>query len=354
MLADAGPPRDGSVPLTWVEFSIAGCDTQTSAGRLGGDAGPDGDGGVPPTCRATAPVSLGFTAIAPGQVDTYLWSFGDGTEDVADVGPRHAFRLPGTYDVTLSVGGPGGTATVTRYGAVDVRPAPLGARCDLDGQCGGGTCVCDGEATCPAGLASGMCAAACDAATPCAVGVCADLAPTNPSPAEDWQRSACLRVCAQDSECPTGLRCRDLKPVAGSGWVRGCFPDSVLGAIGGSCVDASGTTDDAACASGMCIGEGARGLCSEACTAGTCPGGAACASFAGGLGSLCLARCTSASDCADDPWLSCEPAGGPGDKGFTVDETAAASGYCAPKACTGAPGDCGTDGACVAGFCAAT
>jgi hypothetical protein len=101
----------------------------------------------------------------------------------------------------------------------------------------------------------------------------------------------------------------------------------------------------------MCWDQGARGLCSEACTAGSCPASAACASFVdGAVGPRCLARCAAEGDCSDDPWLACRPPGGAGALDFSVDEAAAPLGYCAPKPCLG-PEDCGADGACVGGYC---
>jgi hypothetical protein len=169
--------------------------------------------------------------------------------------------------------------------------------------------------------------------------------------AADWQRALCLPDCEEAGDCPEGLLCRDLRNGLGSGWVRACFVEGLLGALGDSCTDADGNLDHASCASGRCLDEGARGMCSDPCTAGSCPGGAACATFlAGETGSFCLARCESADACTEDPWLACQAPGGVGDKAFTVDETPAPLGYCAPKACTDGD-ECGVDGDCVEGFC---
>jgi hypothetical protein len=184
--------------------------------------------------------------------------------------------------------------------------------------------------------------------------VCADLAPSAPASPEDWQRSLCVEACDEDVDCPVGLACRDVRRGDASGWTRGCFSPALLGDIGASCTDGQGQLDGDQCTSGTCAPLGARGACSETCTAQSCPMGTACATFAdAGLGSLCVAPCDASNTCDTDPWLACTAPGGPAPKGFTVDETAAAAGYCTPKRCTGAA-ECGPDGACISGYCASS
>ncbi len=337
--ADAQTGSDAIAPLGWVDFTITGCPES-----IDGDA----DAGAGPSCAGAVPLALEFTAVAPAPIDVYQWSFGDG-EMSTEPAPAHTYDSPGVYQVDLAVGGPGGTAAVTRPAAVVARAAELGSPCAEDSQCGGElACICDPAAGCGAILASGMCSTSCGGSA-CASGVCADLDPTGGG-ADEWQQSLCLIDCGGAGPCPAGLTCRQLRNGDGGGWVAGCFLDGVLGDIGDACADGAGDPDDSLCASGQCLDEGARGLCSATCTAGSCPEGSACASF--GTGSVCLDRCEAAGECVDDPWLACEQAGGTGTKSFTVDETPAASGYCAPKRCTG-PADCGLDGACVSGYCAA-
>lgn len=346
---DARPNQDGIAPLTWVDFTIAGCSNRASPSSM-----DPLDAGVPEPCVGVAPLTLEFTALSPAPIDVYLWGFGDGGE--ADVAaPKHVYETPGAYDVSLVVGGPGGTANVVREGIVIVEPASLGASCDSDPQCADELgCVCDAETECPPSLAQGLCSRGCAAGNPCAEGECANLAPAEVTDAADWQRALCLPGCEDESACPAGLVCRELRNGVGSGWVHACFVEGLLGAIGAPCVDADGDLDNAACASGRCLAEGARGMCSDPCTSGSCPGSAACATFSGAeLGSYCLARCESIADCSDDPWLACQAPGGDGDKAFTVDETPSALGYCAPRACDGGD-ECGADGDCVEGFCGPT
>ncbi len=339
---DAGIAADAGTPLSWVDFAITGCVTVADA---------------PPRCRATAPAALAFVTLAPAAVDTWLWSFGDGGAAGSDPSPQHVYLLPGLYDVTLTVAGPGGTAQAARPMRVEIVAAEPGATCQLDAQCApAGECICGAGEGCAAPLAGGLCARDCteDAAL-CDDGqVCADLARGDFS--APWRRGLCLDACGEDADCREGRACRTLAE-GGGGWVRGCFAAGLVGDLGDSCQDASGALDGARCASGTCAALGARGVCAAACVTGAdCPAGAACADLgaAGGPGT-CLARCD-AFACDADPWLACEAPGGTGALGFTVDEPAAAGGYCAPRRCSMAA-DCGPGSACTAlgggSFCAA-
>ncbi len=338
-IADASPLPDRIDPLLWVDFSATGCTS----------------GGIDDTpCVGPAPLEVRFTASAPAAIDAYLWSFGDGAPTDGIASPVHRFERPGSYDIALTVGGPGGTASQTRSAWVVVEPATLGATCDLNAQCESGLeCVCRDGTDCAAGLTDGLCSNDCNEVSPCpATGVCANLAPVVPPMTEDWMRTLCLSACEDDSQCRTGFRCRELLSGTDATWVEGCFPDGLLADIGRSCALPDASLDDALCASGLCAAEGARGMCTADCSADPCPSYAACASFTdGAIGSLCVARCSDSFECDEDPWLECTAPGGPGDKGFTVDEAPAASGYCAPKACA-TPSDCGPDGDCVGGYCA--
>ena len=335
--SDGLPPGDGmgridaATPLTFVDFAVGGC-------------AEAGDG-----CAGPSPLALQFTPIAAATVDVYLWSFGDGTFS-SQAAPRHVYTEPGTYTVRLDVEGPGGAIGVTKADLVIVGLAELASPCERDDQCATGLCVCgEGDGSCPPALAGrGFCAADCEAA-PCAAGVCVDLAPSDPASPEDWQRSLCLPDCAA-AACAGDLACRSLRAAGSGDWEKACFVTGVLGDIGASCVDAGGVPDDARCASGSCLAQGARGLCGYDCSTAPCPEEAECASFGGSLGDQCLRPCDASFDCAIDPWLGCEDPGGAGDLGFTVDGAAAPGGYCAPRSCT-MPADCGSEGQCTGGYC---
>lgn len=334
--ADAAVIPDGAAPLAWVDFAASGCTL----------------GGTPelPTCTGSAPLAITFQAISPSPIDEYRWRFGDQgpmQEPVRDRAPTHVFAAPGSYDVSLTASGPGGSSAASKAGFIVVIPADLGAPCTGDDQCDAGECVC-ADADCPPSLTQGMCSARCGG-TPCDDGVCVSLAPGAGASA-DWHDDLCVADCAADpNSCPAGTTCQSLRESSG-GFARGCFGPGILADIGRSCTDAAGAPDPSRCASDQCMGEGARGMCSASCsTSADCPAEAVCATFGGPLGKRCLARCVDFA-CDQDPLLACEAPGITADKGFTVDETPSSAGYCAPKRCT-SPDQCGTDGACVGNYC---
>ena len=353
-LADASGAGDGGSALGWVEMAISGCEAGTveepAGARLGGgDAGP-GDAGAPAQeCVGRAPLELRFTALTEARVDEYDWQLDEDVRSQAP-SPTHIYELPGLYSVSLTVGGPGGTADVAKAGIVRVIPAELGDRCTMSAQCASAECVCGDGAVCPPGLETGLCSTGCSAASPCAEGACGDLAAAGPASPESWQRAMCLPACAGDGECPAGLTCQELPDGSGAGWVTGCFAPALVAPVGASCFDAAGDPDHEACASGFCAEVGARGACSALCSPGGCPPSSACGDFADPAADLCVARCEADGACSADPWLACEMPGPTA--AFTVDEPAAQGGYCAPRSCAG-PTECGPDGQCVGGMCQA-
>ncbi|HET6610589.1 MAG TPA: PKD domain-containing protein [Kofleriaceae bacterium] len=320
-MADAGIGTDAPPSWGWVDFTVTGCEH------------PDGG----QSCVGPAPLSVSLTAISPAAIDIYRWQFGDDSAEDLAPSPVHTYARPGTYDVTLTVGGPGGTATRHRTAAVTVIAAPLGAACQAGDQCESGDCMCGDGQPCPAGLDGGVCTVACTSDSDCATGVCADLAPSDPAPepAASWQRRACLPACTSDDDCERGFRCQALVAGDGDGWISGCFAPGILVPMGGSCRDANADPDPARCAGGLCLDAGARGLCSADCSTVPCPEGAACATFAA-LGSVCVARCGDELSCDGDPGLACQA---PADGGFSVDEAADPAGYCTPTATALTSGD---------------
>jgi PKD repeat protein len=71
--------------------------------------------------QGPAPLEVTFTSESTGTIDTYAWDFGDGqSSNVAD--PVHTYQNKGNYTVTLSVYGPGGDDTVSRFWYIRVQP----------------------------------------------------------------------------------------------------------------------------------------------------------------------------------------------------------------------------------------
>lgn len=73
----------------------------------------------------TAPLTLVFDDASQGEVDAWSWSFGDGGGSSAP-SAAWTYTQPGTYAVSLSVSGPGGSDTLTRDQLITVTaPAPV-------------------------------------------------------------------------------------------------------------------------------------------------------------------------------------------------------------------------------------
>ncbi len=73
------------------------------------------------------PLNVSFTNLSTGDISTYAWSFGDGGSSTQP-NPSHEYTANGSYTVSLTVSGPGGsnTKTQTNYISVtDPEPAPV-------------------------------------------------------------------------------------------------------------------------------------------------------------------------------------------------------------------------------------
>ena len=74
-----------------------------------------------------APHTVNFTNLSTGTITGYTWTFGDGTNSSSTT-PTKTYTVPGTYAVTLTAIGPGGTDLETKSAYVTVlEPAPVAA-----------------------------------------------------------------------------------------------------------------------------------------------------------------------------------------------------------------------------------
>ncbi len=73
----------------------------------------------------TAPLAVNFTDGSSGTVSGYSWSFGDGSTSSAQ-NPAYTYTTAGTYTVSLTTTGPGGTNTKTQNGYITVSSATGG------------------------------------------------------------------------------------------------------------------------------------------------------------------------------------------------------------------------------------
>jgi PKD repeat protein len=67
--------------------------------------------------NGVAPFTVSFTNATTGVFGAQLWAFGDGTFSV-EPAPVHTFLQPGSFDVTLTALGGGGTSSVTKAGFI--------------------------------------------------------------------------------------------------------------------------------------------------------------------------------------------------------------------------------------------
>jgi PKD repeat protein len=68
------------------------------------------------------PLTVTFTNTSTGSITTQTWAFGDGTSSSAH-SPQHTYATAGSYPVSLTVTGPGGSETTTQTGYITVTPA---------------------------------------------------------------------------------------------------------------------------------------------------------------------------------------------------------------------------------------
>ncbi len=70
------------------------------------------------------PLTVTFTDLSTGTIDTWDWDFGDGFT-ANDQNPVHTYDSPGLFEVSLTVTGPAGTDTETKTDYIEVTyPAP--------------------------------------------------------------------------------------------------------------------------------------------------------------------------------------------------------------------------------------
>jgi len=342
---DAGPDGDTSdrPPRLSLEVAVTGC-ASVSSGALCG-----GDGAMAPHCVGSPPLALSFSPVGSPELTQFKWTFGDGTAAVTQRAPSHTFVLPGCYEVNLVGQGNIGTVKPPQPQVIEVRPQPIGAPCDVDGQCAGGfECSCAPEKGCAAAFSHGLCSVACDTAQCGDRAVCAALAFVSGADAgTSARRARCVASCAGDADCAPGFACPTLRASgssAAAGWVRGCLPVDAQRDVGAPCRNDNELLDDDSCGTGFCADVGALGVCSVSCAdRNPCPSGAVCARLRNKL-DFCLAPCTSDADCARDPLFACVA-------GLTDDGGAGIS-VCAPRSCATddecAPsGRCGPNAVCI-------
>ncbi len=108
----------GTYTVSLTVSGLGGTDTETKTGYITVYAPVTADFSATPL-SGIAPLEIAFTNLSTGTYDTYTWDFGDG-ETSALENPAHTYSEPGTYTVSLTVSGLGGTDTETKTGYISV------------------------------------------------------------------------------------------------------------------------------------------------------------------------------------------------------------------------------------------
>ncbi len=117
----------GTYTVVLIATSACGSDTLTAVDMITVDPplAPVADFSADPV-TGCAPLEVTFTDASSGDISGWAWDFGDGGTDTAQ-NPIHTYAAPGTYDVVLTVTGPGGSDTKTSTGLITVSGPPTAA-----------------------------------------------------------------------------------------------------------------------------------------------------------------------------------------------------------------------------------
>lgn len=83
---------------------------------------PVADFGAEPL-TGCAPLTVYFSDLSTGNITSWAWDFGDGATS-NDQNPHHIYVSSGTYDIKLTVSGPGGTDSETKTSFITVKDIP--------------------------------------------------------------------------------------------------------------------------------------------------------------------------------------------------------------------------------------
>ncbi|HNT78511.1 MAG TPA: PKD domain-containing protein, partial [Anaerolineae bacterium] len=113
----------GSYAVTLTVTSPGGSDTEAKPGYIiVSESAIIANFSAAPT-QGLAPLTVTFTDASVGNITSRQWAFGDGESSTAQ-SPQHVYAATGSYTVTLTVSGPGGSDTLTRTDYISVS-API-------------------------------------------------------------------------------------------------------------------------------------------------------------------------------------------------------------------------------------
>jgi PKD repeat protein len=109
----------GTYTVTLTISGLGGTDTMTRTNYITAYEPVTADFVAAPL-EGLAPLTVVFTNTSAGDFDTSLWAFGDGMTSTLE-SPTYQYMLPGTYTVTLTISGAGGTDTEVKGRYITVR-----------------------------------------------------------------------------------------------------------------------------------------------------------------------------------------------------------------------------------------
>jgi PKD repeat protein/subtilisin family serine protease len=130
----------GSYTVSLTVTGTRGSDTETKKNYIQvGSSAPVASFTAAPT-SGSSPLFVQFTDTSTGNVSSRLWNFGDGTTST-EQNPAHTYQNTGSYTVSLTIAGPGGTDTETRQAYIQVKSAAPAANFTATPTSGGGPLV---------------------------------------------------------------------------------------------------------------------------------------------------------------------------------------------------------------------
>lgn len=103
---------------------LGGTDTETKMGYITVYTPVDAQFSGSPAA-GVAPLTVTFANASTGDYDTCAWTFGDGSTSNLCMPSLHPYSVPGTYTVTLTVSGLGGTDTESKDSYITVYEPPV-------------------------------------------------------------------------------------------------------------------------------------------------------------------------------------------------------------------------------------
>jgi PKD repeat protein len=112
--------KPGTYSVSLAVSGPGGSDTATKAGHITVTDSPVSAEFAVDETEGTAPLTVKFSNLSEGDINSWLWDFGDGSTGSSQF-PSHTYKEPGSYTVALTASGPDGSDTETKRELIQVR-----------------------------------------------------------------------------------------------------------------------------------------------------------------------------------------------------------------------------------------